>query len=921
MKPRSVSLSLSDGKKARSGPGVSPRRVNKGVWPKLVLVVALLVWPLIVQGQYALTVMTTAGLFVILTLSLWVILGTAGQLSFGHSAFYGIGAYITGLLCTRLGVPTLLALVAGALGAGAVAVVIGRPVLKLKYFYLALATIGVSQIFLVILLMGGDVTGGSNGFTGIPDLNIFGFSVENFMRKYYVVWIVALVILLALERVGKYRVGRAWRALAASEIAASSLGLRIAQWKLRAFVISAVVCGIAGGLFAFVLNSVSPSSFTFTASILPIVMLLVGGQRSIWGAVIGGVIMTWIVNGFSSIQQYTGVAYSVILLLLLLLLPGGVLSALKPGQVAKLKAWLGRENVHQPDPIACAKAAEAGGTGAQCETSIGLPAISDDPPDATGIKPAMSMVADSASGSCACDAGDPVMELEGLSVFFGGLKAVKDVSLEVPKGQIVALIGPNGAGKTTVFNAVSRLEPLTAGRVSFLGRDISRMSAAEVSRLGLARTFQQIRLFAGMTVLENVMVGCHRHESSGFWAGMIGSPKQRAEERASRDRALDILAMLGLSDHSMQVASALPYGKQRLVEIARALASEPCLLLLDEPAAGMNASERAYLVDRIAKIREAGTTVLLVEHDMELVMGISDHVYVLDYGRLVSAGSPEKVQADPKVVEAYLGIQRDRERRLCSTPESRDGTCAELQELLVVEDLTAGYGPLVALHGVTLSVREGEVVAVLGGNGAGKTTLLHTVSGLIRSSGGKVSYGGKDTASMTAQTLVRMGMCQCLEGRQLFPGLTVEDNLVLGASGHRGGRKAMAEDIEFALELFPVLRDRRRQPAGTLSGGEQQMLAISRALMGRPKLLLLDEPSMGLAPLAVERIFEALATLNSMGLTMLMVEQNAEMALWLAHRALVLQNGRVALSGSADELRRSAHVRATYLGQAPAAAG
>lgn len=376
------------------------------------------------------------------------------------------------------------------------------------------------------------------------------------------------------------------------------------------------------------------------------------------------------------------------------------------------------------------------------------------------------------------------------------------------------------------------------------------------------------------------------------------------------------LQSVGLADKAFLPAASLPYGSQRLIEIARALASEPRLLLLDEPAAGMNASERAYLVERIRDIRDSGITVLLVEHDINLVMGLSERVYVLDYGRLIAEGRPEAVQKNPAVIEAYLGVKVEVGRDLCQTRNLVDGSCEEPEDMLTVNSLTTSYGAIEALRGVSFSVPKGEVVAVLGANGAGKSTLLHTISGLLRAKAGSVSYQGADITHLAPAKIVARGLCQVPEGRQLFGELSVQDNLVVGSSGRSDWRRTLNDDIAYVYELFPVLSNRRKQRAGTLSGGEQQMLAIGRALIGRPELLLLDEPSMGLAPLVVEHIFQALSELNKQGLTMLMVEQSAEMALSLAHRAVVLQTGRVTISGLAETLKSDDRVRASYLGSA-----
>jgi ABC-type branched-subunit amino acid transport system ATPase component/ABC-type branched-subunit amino acid transport system permease subunit len=869
---------------------------HRGAILKALLIVILLVWPLLFRSNYGMRVMTTAGLYAIITIAVVIILGQAGQLSFGHSAFYGIGAYVAGLLAMKLNVPSLAALAIGALASGAVALIVGRPVLKLRYFYLALATIGLGQIFLVLVNNLRKLTGGSTGFAPVPKLSAFGFQFATAMRQYYLVWVIAIVVLLFVYRALKGRVGRALRAIATSEIASSTLGVRTANWKLLGFVTSAVLCGLAGGLYAFVTTAVTPGAFTFTAAIIPIVMMLIGGSGSVWGAIIGAVIMTWVIRGFSGVQQYSGVAYSIIMILLLIFLPAGL--ALRPGQRAWIRALFRKE---QPrERVECFPAAEEDESAGQRETSVGLPPAAD-----LGL----------GTGAAAqARPGTPLLEIEGLSVHFGGLRAVDDVSLQVAEGQIVALIGPNGAGKTTLFNAASRLQRLTAGTIRFAGKDVTKKSTADTARLGMARTFQNLRIYPNMSVLENVLVGCHRHERTGLWAGGLGLPHQRREERASRERAMRALAMVGLEEAAPAPAASLPYGSQRLVEIARALASEPCLLLLDEPAAGMNTTERTHLVEQIRRIRDSGITVLLVEHDIELVMGISEQVYVLDYGRLIAQGRPEVVREDPAVIEAYLGVKLDRRQDLCQTRDLAAGACPEPEDLLVVEGLATSYGSIQAIQGVSFTVPKGEVVAVLGANGAGKTTLLHTISGLLKSSQGSVIYKGAGITRLAPEKIAAQGLRQVPEGRRLFRDLSVQDNLVVGSSGLRDWRSTLNDDIAYVYELFPILGERRKQPAGTLSGGERQMLAIGRALVGRPDLLVLDEPSMGLAPLIVERIFDALAELNKGGLTMLMVEQSAEMALSLAHRGIVLQTGRVVLSGLSQDLKTDDRVQAGYLG-------
>ena len=385
-----------------------------------------------------------------------------------------------------------------------------------------------------------------------------------------------------------------------------------------------------------------------------------------------------------------------------------------------------------------------------------------------------------------------------------------------------------------------------------------------------------------MTALENVMVGRHVRTRAGLLGALLRGPDTRAEEREIAAAARALLAKVGLGAVADEPAASLPYGLQRRLEIARALATRPLLLLLDEPAAGMNPRETAELDELIRRLRdEDGVTILLIEHDMRLVMGLAERIVVLDCGRLIAAGTPRQVRADPAVIRAYLGEPRDR------AAPSRTAR---------------GGGRVRRDHGARATSAspsaQGEIVTLIGANGAGKSTTLMSICGVLPARAGEILLDGQPIHRRTPADIVRRGVVQVPEGRRIFPRLSVTENLEMGAFC-RSDPAGVRRDRDAVHALFPVLAERGRQPGGTLSGGEQQMLAIGRALMAGPRLLLLDEPSLGLAPLLVRQIFEIIVRINrERGTTILLVEQNAHLALQIAHRGYVLENGRIVIEGT-----------------------
>lgn len=588
----------------------------------LLLAPVLALVPLVLP-TYQVTLANNIGIFALATLGLILLTGVGGMTSFGQAAFVGVGAYTTAYFAVGVDLPPVLAWLGGSPWSGllvglaltlVIAAVLGALTLRLSGHYLPLGTIawGLSLSYLFGNL---EFLGGHTGLSGMPALSLFGIALDRAEALFYLIWAVLLVAVLVTLNLLDSREGRAIRALRGGQSMSESMGVNTFRAKMTAFLVAAAFASVAGWLYAYTQRFVSPAPFSLQAGIDFMFMALIGGVGHVWGAVIGATAVTflkqwlqdWLPHLLGQAGNFESIVFGLLIVALMQWAPGGIAGWLA-GRIAPRTR---------------------GSTAPVLPTAEPLPRRALPKP------------------------GELILEVRNVTRKFGGLTANNNISFSVQAGEILAVIGPNGAGKSTLFNQLSRVDTPTSGEIRFRGRTINRLTARDMAGAGLSRSFQHVKLLPTMSVLENVAIGAHRRGTKGAAAAALRL--DRDEEARLLDEARRQLIRVGLGDLLHVDAGSLALGQQRILEIARALCSDPCLLLLDEPAAGLRHLEKQALAALLETLRDEGMAILLVEHDMDFVMGLVDRVFVMEFGERIAEGLPETIQTNPAVLEAYLG--------------------------------------------------------------------------------------------------------------------------------------------------------------------------------------------------------------------------------------------------------------------------
>jgi branched-chain amino acid transport system ATP-binding protein len=836
--------------------------MRKEYWPLLIAALVLAVLPFVLDPLgLPLRSSIDVVLFAIACLGLNVLVGYTGLVSFGHGAWFGLGAYAAAL--SQLNwfpggviLPALFAIVF----IGAASFLLGALILRRRGVYFSLLTLALTAMLFAIAYRWTALTGGESGLGGVVRANTLGLNLGSDWTYYWVVATVGLVVCFLLVRFHNSPIGSVLVAIRENEQRARFLGYPTNRYKLVGFVVSATVVGLAGVLSVFNhrFASAEPLSVAFSGEL--IAMVVIGGMRSFLGPALGALFYI-LFREFLSIWTPHWLFYFGILFVgFIMLSPTGLV-----GVAQRIMAPF--------RPKVTEEAAMAGRT----LTDEPLPSFLRPPDHMDGV----------------------ILEARGIAKSFGALKAVQGVNIAVRDRSLHALIGPNGAGKTTAFNLISGFYTPDEGNILLKGQSIASLSPEAITHAGIGRSFQITNLFPALSVEENLRLAVQARHPRRFDPWTHARLIDQIETETSA-----VVRYLGVAGIEHAEAGELSYGGQRLLDMGLALATKPRVLLLDEPLAGLAAAERQRIGDIIKRI-SSDVPMLLVEHDIDRVFQIADAITVMNEGQVLVDGTVEDARLSPRVQEIYIGSGA---ATVAAKPRE---SAVEPAMLLTASHINTFYGKSHVLVDVSFDVHQHEIVALLGRNGAGKSTLLKTLTGISRPASGSITLDGHEIAGRPSHEIARLGIGYVPQGRGLFAGMTVGQNLELGRLKRETGH-GVRWNLDRIFEYFPRIRERIDTPADFLSGGEQQMVAVARALSGDVKVLLLDEPFEGLAPTIVEQLFESFDKLRH-EVSIIIVDHHLDLALALSDRTVALERGRVIHKGLSKDLRDDLALRRKVL--------
>ena len=836
--------------------------MRKEFLPLAVALSALVVLPFAIYGV-GLTLKTATDVVILslACLGLNILVGSTGLVSFGHGAWFGLAAYAFALSQRHWWPGTLLLPVLFALLFITVtAVLMGALILRRRGVYFSLLTLALTAMLWAVCYRWTEFTGGENGLGNVVRPHVLAINLDDNWTYYWVVATVGFLVTGALWRFLRSPVGTVLVAIRENEQRARFIGYPTNRYKLLGFVISACVVGTAGILSTMNhrFASADPLDVAFSGELLA--MVVIGGMRSFLGPALGALFYILFREFLSIYTAYWLLYFGLLFVGFIVFSPTGLVGVaervLRPFRrvVFEEAAMAGRRVGDEPLPAFLQPAAHVAG---------------------------------------------PILQVSGLVKNFGGIRAVQGVSFSVRDRTLHALIGPNGAGKTTAFNVVSGMFSPDAGDIVLAGRKIGGLAPETITRAGVGRSFQITNSFPALSVEENIRLAVQASHPARFngWASA------RAIAEIERETA-GIMSYLGVAGIEQAEAGALSYGGQRLLDMGLALATKPKLLLLDEPLAGLAAAERERIANLVKKL-SADLPVLLVEHDIDRVFKLADHVTVMNDGKVLVDGTVEAARSSKEVQEVYIGSGA---AHVAAKPRE---TAASTRTLLSLDKINTYYGKSHILHDVSLNVHENEIVALLGRNGAGKSTLLKSMIGIAPPKDGLIKLDGTEIQGLSSARIARLGVGYVPQGRALFAGMSVAHNLELGRLKRQTGAGVRWE-LDRILEHFPRLEQRLGTSADYLSGGEQQMVAVARALSGNVRVLLLDEPFEGLAPAVIEQLFQSFDRLRR-EVAIVIVDHHLDLALALSDRTVALERGQVTWTGTSKTLRDDSDLRRKVL--------